>query len=504
MPVDLTLNITAIEPPPNGGHNVTLEYDGSNTYGKFSLSMVSEAITRLNTELRKPEPALPTLEDAGAMLFDELLGGSLFRSYTRAVTQAESREQSVRLRINSALPALIGVPWEYLYDSDSGHWPALHRNLSLVRGLPLSQHAPKKVDGLLRVLVMISDPTDLPRLDHSRELANLQSVEAIGAIELIRVDPTYDALQRGLRQGPNIFHFVGHGTFPGSDYEYLPDSRQLRIHGAARAEPKAWQGMLAFCKEDGKADLVEAERLAPLLAGCRTLGLVFLNACEGASTGGQSAFAGLTQRLIREEIPAVLAMQAPIIDSHALRFGREFYAALADGRNAEEAVTEGRLSIRGEAETWGIPTFYLCAARPFEINPLSMNERADWLWQESLKRTEPSARRQLLEGALKLVPNHAGACAGLERIDNEEQVPALYAEALRHYQQAAWRECHQVLQKVEQYIPNYKETRSLLAEVLDKLGPTLPLSHRADTDENEQYRPILNALLEGRLNTLSG
>ena len=62
---------------------------------------------------------------------------------------------------------------------------------------------------------MLATPSDLPRLDADREWSNLEAATATAAIDLIRVEPTYEALQGALRQHtPHVFHFVGHGVFP--------------------------------------------------------------------------------------------------------------------------------------------------------------------------------------------------------------------------------------------------------------------------------------------------
>ena len=501
MTVDLTITISTVEPPSGEGHNVVLEHDGERANGFFSLAAIAAEIAKLKTELRKREPDAAVLRAAGSALFGALFDGDLFQSYIRAVTRAEDRGEILRIRINTVLPALMGLPWEYLYDSASGHWLALRSEIALVRTMPLTQHTPAAIEGPLRVLLMISDPTDLPKLDVGRELANLEAVEATAAIELIQIEPTYDALQDGLHKNPHIFHFVGHGTLPGPDYEYAADSRHLRIPGAADASVDEWQGMLAFHDNAAAADLIEADRLAPLLAGCESLELVLLNACEGALTGAHSAFAGLTQKLIQQKISAVIAMQAPIFDDHAARFGREFYEALANGHGIERAVTEGRMSIRGRAPgSWGIPTFYLRASRPFEIRPLSADERVEWLWQKSQHyRQRPERRRALLEGALALDPNHAGARTGLAQIAKLDEAAPIYAAALAYLAEDQWEDAYRALTQVEALTHNFKDTLRLLSEVIGKLDGNVVQTTESETDQHRHYRPVLNALSSGHL-----
>ncbi|MEZ4862149.1 MAG: CHAT domain-containing protein [Caldilineaceae bacterium] len=500
---DLTIHITATEPPADGA-NVTLSYGGATAEGRFSLTAVADPVARLQQALTERRPAPATLQAAGAALFDALLGGQLFRAYTRAVTQSAQQGHNVRLRLHSTLPALLAIPWEYLYDRDQGQWLALRPELSLVRGLPLPRHTPQPVTGPLRVLVMVSDPTDLPPLNSAQEVANLEQIEATGVIELIRIEPTYDALLSALRHEPHVFHFSGHGVFSTAASRHTAGERHLSATAASATPPRENQGMLAFCHPNGTADLIEADRLAPLLAGCTTLGLVLLNACEGAVTGAHSAFAGLTQRLIQQQIPAVLAMQASIWDDHALRFSRHFYAALADGYGIERAVGEGRKAMHEAAYTWGIPAFYLQAAEPFAIQPLAPADRADLLWQKAQQVTDPTRQRQLLEGAVALDRNHTSAQAALTRLQHEAEAAHLYAAAVTYMENAQWRDAQRTLEQIEQRSPNFRDTRARLAEVLGKLPAEEQKTPPGQVDQIEQYRPIFNALQEGRLTIFLG
>ena len=79
----------------------------------------------------------------------------------------------------------------------------------------------------------------------------------------------------------------------------------------------------------GATRLVRATDLGTILHSHDSLRLAFLNACEGAQSGTEDAFAGVAQRLVQQEIPAVIAMQAPISDAAAIVLAQEFYAALA-------------------------------------------------------------------------------------------------------------------------------------------------------------------------------
>lgn len=345
----------------------------------------------------------------------------------------------------------------------------------------LQQEDPLALDGLLRILVMVASPTGLPPLDGEQEWANLEQATATAGVELHRIPATYSALQDALRQfQPHVFHFAGHGAFPNQTHDASPE-----------------QGSLLFCREDGGPELVGADRLVPLLASCPSLRLLFLNACQGSVTGQQSAFAGLAQRLIQQRVAAVLAMQAPVYADHALRFSQEFYQALADGDSVEQAVGQGRLRIHEVAYSWGAPTFYLQATEPFVVAPVSPALKAQRLWQKA-QNAEPDRRRPLLEEALRHDPQHIGVQEALAHLEQEAEAERLYAAAQAYLQSQSWREAHRTLSQIECLIPNFRQTRSQLAEVLGQLGGQA-LGQPADYDaQYAQYRPILSALQEGR------
>lgn len=489
MPEEFELTITAVEPPADDGTNVQVRYARGTRVGTFSLAAVTEAVTALQRLLQQHNPLHQALAQHGATLYRALFAGAVGDAFRDCLTLAQERQTTVRLRIYSELPAIIAIPWEYLYDEGNQRWLVLQPDISLVRGLPLNNREPQPVEELLRVLVMVSTPTDLAQLAGNYELANLFDATLTAAIEVIPMTPTYKALQDALRQKPHVFHFIGHGTF-GANHED-------EAHDAA-------QGSLAFCKADNTAEFVGADRLVPLLASCDSLGLVFLNACKGAVTGGQSAFAGFAQRLIQQQIPAVVAMQAPVVDDHAMRFSKEFYAALAAGDGIETAIGDGRRGILDNAHTWGIPTFYLQANEPFDIPQLTAAQKAERLWQKSRSAQVLGKRRQLLEAALAIDPDHADAQAGLVQLENEVEAASIYAAAHAYMENEEWRDAHRALEQVRRLLPNYRETRSLLSEVLGKLNADPPAVDDDPLAQVEQYRPMLNALLEGRLTLFLG
>ena len=97
--------------------------------------------------------------------------------------------------------------------------------------------------------------------------------------------------------------------------------------------------------EDGKGRAVSGQYLGALLHDERTLRLAILNACEGARSSRSDPFAGVAQSLVKQGVPAVIAMQFEITDEAAITLASEFYSALADGYPVDGALAEARKAI---------------------------------------------------------------------------------------------------------------------------------------------------------------
>jgi hypothetical protein len=152
---------------------------------------------------------------------------------------------------------------------------------------------------------------------------------------------TWAGVQTRLLAGKwHVLHFVGHG-----DYDTRTD-----------------EGLLALVGEDGRADLIEASRLADLLGEAQPAPrLVMLNSCSSGQTGAQDLFSGTAATLVRSGISAVAAMQFAVSDTAAIAFARGFYTAIAHGRSVDEAARSGRISILGAPHSleWLTPVLYV-------------------------------------------------------------------------------------------------------------------------------------------------
>jgi len=291
----------------------------------------------------RPESVL--LKEFGGKLYGAVFRDELHDILRRSLTSTSEQNVGLRLRLRLAeTPELAELPWEFLYDPRHNRFLAQSRYSPLVRylDLPDPPHS-LSVDGPLRVLVMISNPSDYDELDAEREWNLLNSALdrqlADGRVVVERLPASMRALRGRLRlEEFHVFHFVGHG-FYRSDWG---------------------SGVLVMEGADGRSHEVTGDELGGLLSDHRQMRLAVLNACEGARSDAKDLFGGMAQSLIQQGLPAVVAMQFQITDAAAIIFAREFYGAIADGCRLEAAVAEARGAIRDEGNVteWGTPVLY--------------------------------------------------------------------------------------------------------------------------------------------------
>ncbi|MEV6269851.1 CHAT domain-containing protein [Kribbella sp. NPDC051936] len=325
------------------------------------------------------------LEDFGGQLFEAVFSGSVRSCLERSLAAAEGEDAGLRIRLRLA-PSLENVPWEYLYDRDYG-FLCLSPETPLVRYVEIPRPVrPFPVRPPLRILAMIAAPTDVQALQNEDEWNKLNGSlgELIerGMVQLDRLPVgSLAALQRPLRRREyHVLHFVGHGLY----------------------DEDAEDGALVLEDESGQGRLVTGRDLGTMLRGHRSLRLVVLNACEGARSAVDDPFGGVAQALVRQGVPAVIAMQFEISDPVAVVFSQSFYQALADLLPADEAMVEARRAIfaaDNEVE-WATPVIYLRApdGRIFAEVPVD-EEKEQREREETERRERESGERREQEAA---------------------------------------------------------------------------------------------------------
>ena len=322
----------------------------------FTLPFSGDRLELLVMKLGRPRGSTRSIHSAemeaacelGGKLFEVVFGGDV-RACLRSSLDEVYRKERTGLRLKLRLqevPLLSDLPWEFLLDATLDRFFAQSNQTPIVRYIEMPERIkPITVNLPLHLLVMISSPSDYLRLDVERERSRLEeTLEPLIEAGKVRVkwleNPTLTCLLRCLREGEyHVFHFIGHGGF----------------------DKKREEGVLVLEDEQGRGWLADAHRIGTLLHDHPSLRLAVLNSCEGARNSLTDPFAGVATGLIRQGVPAVVAMQFEITDEAAITFAGGFYAALAQGFPVDAAVAEARKAIYIQPNDieWGTPVLYM-------------------------------------------------------------------------------------------------------------------------------------------------
>ena len=296
---------------------------------------------------RLESPEMEAARKFGGGLFEAVFSSEVRGRLRSSLNEARQQGAGLRFRLHLMdVPELAELPWEFLYDSTLDEFLVLSVQTPLVRYLDLPiKTAPLEVGLPLKVLVMVSSPSDYPVLDVDKEYENLRQalseLEGRGLVQLTRLDKaTLAELQRQLRRDDyHIFHFIGHGGF----------------------DQQAEDGVLLLEDENGKGRPVSGRYLGTLLHDQKSLRLAILNACEGARAARSDPFSGVAHSLVQKGIPAVIAMQFEITDEAAIVLAHEFYGAVADGYPVDASLAEARKAVFAQNNDieWGTPVLYM-------------------------------------------------------------------------------------------------------------------------------------------------
>jgi hypothetical protein len=298
----------------------------------------------------------------GSLLRQALFAGTAETMFDNLrFTASREPDSGVRLLIRIPLEppelAELGrLPWELLGDASGESLSKGDRRFLLVRYLEVPQPEVSLVfDKPPRILAAGASPRGLPPLDLPREAWRLQTA---------------------------LSHTVGGAGGGALEIKLLPQTtrKRLRDHLLARpcwdvlhlmchgiAETGARRGAVVIEDERGEPDQVEAAELSNLVRDTG-LRLVVLNTCSGAEApdGSDSGMAvSVAAALVREGIPAVIAMQSAIRDDDAIAFSESFYLRLAAGDPVDAAANEARHSLarqRPDSYAWCSPVVFLRGA----------------------------------------------------------------------------------------------------------------------------------------------
>jgi hypothetical protein len=327
------------------------------TRGAIEVTYDRELIRRITPVLEAPTINPRELLEMATVLGDLLLPGEALDLFLAAFPEHPEYE-GIRLRLVIRDSDLAAIPWEYAYvplgeDSPLSPYLALHPAVSVIRHEAQPSPQPSLAagtDGAFRILIAsgLSLP-DLPPLSigiegtvigQALQETHDSSSESIRFDLTLLPDPaTTRSLEQALQDPFDLFQFSGHSI-----------SRELFDRTSVAG--------LAVAGPGGSAQLMGPDRLAAMLVGA-SVRVAFLNVCSPPGATGADRLA-LAAELVGAGIPAVISMQFPVEDSHAIAFSKGLYSALAAGLSLDEAVSLGRRRMHelGILTNWGAPVTF--------------------------------------------------------------------------------------------------------------------------------------------------
>ena len=281
-----------------------------------------------------------------SFLFDTKGKERIQSALDRSLGAAQAREFGLRIRLMlaNAHPEVAAVPWEFLYAEALGGFFACSIHTPVVRFLEVNRPLKRPEARLpLKLLAVIPSVTDL-NIDTEKE----RLVRAVHGIDppvepiFLEGTVTREKIADALTVDDiDILHFVGHGKFEND------------------------KGYLRLNLTEFDADWIDHETLGKLVLNRRALKLVVLNTCVGAEMSTTHAFTGIAPQLVLCGVPAVVAMQYPILDGEALTFVHAFYKALFQGSSrgcVEAAMCAGRTALDRDfpgTRAVGLPALFI-------------------------------------------------------------------------------------------------------------------------------------------------
>jgi len=316
---------------------------------KLDELRILERLKDLEKVALSPKSAETFHVDFGQELYKKMMSGDLGAYFqTRLKTDIGLR---LSLQFDDTASDLMALPWEFMHDGQD--FLVAGKNTLISRMPPKTRRLQSKpLESILRMLVVVSAPDDPSCSPLNSELERERILEAVDRLYVdhkidvdFTEDATFETIQSYLTEKDyHIVHFTGHGR---------------QTDG---------QGYLVLETDDDRAREVDIQTISDLFAG-RGIRLVVLSACQSS---------GLADRLVRNKVPAVVAMQYSVLDTSATVFASAFYQALANGRDLDLSLTEARLAMRnvkeGNKVDFATPVLYMLDPHCLDIGQIKPSE----------------------------------------------------------------------------------------------------------------------------------
>jgi hypothetical protein len=320
--------------------------------------------------------------------------------FSRCYDDPSSHVQVALELVDETWAELLALRWERLCDPED-RYLAMDSRFRLARRLAsLPPRKSQPLDGLPRVLAVISNPSNLESFSVPAAGGRDSQPLSFAPIEAPFLPQQTlglaDLFEELKAQGQIAGFQVLRGPLPaphGQHPALLPGNPTMdRIHEVLQAAEEANQpyhivhflahgyldqhgsGYLLLTDEMGDAAPIHQSAFHSLFPRRHRVQLVLFAACNSGSGEQQigQPLAGLAPTFLRVGIPAVIAMQDEISVRGAAAFTETFYQELTSHGYIDTAVVEARREMERRVpsgEEWGIPVLYLQDEEPRLLRP---------------------------------------------------------------------------------------------------------------------------------------
>lgn len=458
--------------------------------------------------LMQGSPNSLNLVELGQELYTALFQGTLRDSWVIAQGVAQHRREALRLRLGLKGIDLPRLPWEVMYGTDVPV-ERLRRQPSSITASPrplatgtriifsryqwgtrlVEESVPSETNQPLRILMVVSAPTDQEQLKLYREVKQMQQQLQAQPNREMNGEAATDIQLTVLNQ-------------PGRERltQALVQGRYHALHYAGHSDLSAAGGSLYLVNNHtGLTEELTGDDLVELLVN-NGIRLAVFNSCRSSYTAASDPSTGrdrnLAEVLVSRGIPAVLAMAEQIPDNVALNLTGLFYHNLKQGFPIDLSLNrarQGLISTYGSHQFyWALPVLYLhpefdgyLITRDRLDNPadrlslMPATDRTPTLSQRhSIDAVEHSLEKQPHRGVEEVrVPTVKANTDKLETLEDE----ALSEEADR---QVMAEMLQQLTPRAPQTYAGNPPVPLLGADAANSLSPTVPLSVPPTADEN--------------------
>lgn len=326
--------------------------------GAAALTLWANGVFDL--DLKQLDLLLPADNQYGTLLGKNLFRDEVRDAFARAMAEAKTANESLRVLLIVEADDLRGLHWEQLCAPLDRGWDYLLLN----QGTPFSLYLPSQIERRfppighrdLRALILVAGPEELSGdygLDSFDVAATTQSIQnALGDIPydvLASVggasgQPTLNALCEHLTAGRHtLLHIVCHGVYQKGSGETI----------------------LYFPQDESKGPIPATELIERLSRLDRLPYFTFLSTCESADPQAEVGLGGLGQRLVRDlGMPAVLAMTDRVSIATAEALASAFYVRLREHGEVDCALSEALAGLQGRYDVTVPALFSRLGGRP--------------------------------------------------------------------------------------------------------------------------------------------